>query len=49
MNFEFWHEFQILASISDFRISDFKNISDFSFGISANPKYFSFGTRLSNE
>src|SRR5436190_23643933 len=31
-----------VGKISDFGISDFKNISDFGFGISDLPKYFSF-------
>ena len=34
--------FGISDLISDFRISDFKIISDFGFGISDLPKYFSF-------
>src|SRR5436190_14209090 len=34
--------FDISDLISDFGISDFKIISDFSFGISDLPKYFSF-------
>ena len=39
--------FGISDLISDFRISDFKIISDFGFGISDLPKYFSFYTILS--
>ena len=36
------NSFGISDLISDFGISDFKIISDFSFGISDLPKYFSF-------
>jgi hypothetical protein len=41
--------FGISAGISDFGISDLAGITDYSFRILANPKYFSFGAILTKQ